>query len=476
MDNIDITKELEDFYHHLNEATIDRTIFSARFGDGKTEFLKQFKRQYQTEYDFYTLYPVNYQIAPNEQIMEYIKRDLLFQLILNNKIKTGIEIPDSIAFQWYLYNNTFNIIRDCMKFAPSLIGTMAQYQDVLKGVTTLSETIIKQYQKFKDYEKEISNDDSEKALNFIEKFNNEAGSIYELDPISWLIAKSITTEEGKNPVLIIEDLDRIDPAHLFRILNIFSAHIDRQYLLSDQMITENGKEKSIDELPNKFGFKKIIFVMDAEATKAIYDKFYGNYNYKGYISKFISKRIFEYSITEVALSKLREHIYHECGIDRETIFEALDGVIKISEISVRDIVRVLDGFTNSYRNEVVKINEEIHFLSDTPLVKLLAILSRLGINRQQITQIIERISTDGYVVSLLGYFALDESSFTEDSRIKNIYMRYKGREYCIRYDIDDNKKLNLRDIKSISNELTLENQCTIIEVNSTIEKALKYVN
>lgn len=115
MDTIDITYELEDFYHHLNEATIDRTIFSARFGDGKTEFLKQFKEKYQNEYDFYTLYPVNYQIAPNEQIMEYIKRDLLFQLILNKKIEQGIEIPDSIAFQWYLCNNSFDIIRECMK-------------------------------------------------------------------------------------------------------------------------------------------------------------------------------------------------------------------------------------------------------------------------------------------------------------------------------------------------------------------------
>ena len=205
MDTIDITYELKDFYHHLNEATIDRTIFSARFGDGKTEFLKQFKEKYQNEYDFYTLYPVNYQIAPNEQIMEYIKRDLLFQLILNNKIEQGIEIPDSIAFQWYLCNNSFDIIRECMKFAPSLIGTMAQYQMVLEGVTVLAEAIIKQYQKFKDYEKEFNNDESKKALNFVGKFNNEVGGIYELDPISWLIAKSITDEKGKKSVLIIED-------------------------------------------------------------------------------------------------------------------------------------------------------------------------------------------------------------------------------------------------------------------------------
>ncbi|GAB6960590.1 hypothetical protein JCM15754A_19250 [Prevotella aurantiaca JCM 15754] len=471
MDTIDITYELEAFYHHLNEATIDRTIFSARFGDGKTEFLKQFKEKYQNEYDFYTLYPVNYQIAPNEQIMEYIKRDLLFQLILNNKIEQGIEIPDSIAFQWYLCNNSFDIIRKCMKFAPSLIGTMSQYQEVLVGVTVLAETIIKQYQKFKDYEKEINNDESKKALDFVEKFNNKVGGIYELDPISWLIAKSITDENGKTSVLIIEDLDRIEPAHLFRILNIFSAHIDRQYLLSDQVITEDGKEKSIDELQNKFGFKKIIFVMDAEATKAIYEKFYGNYNYNGYISKFISKRIFEYSITETARRRLSEHIYHECGIDRETMFEALTDEIKILGLSVRDIVRVLDGFTNSYRKEVVKITDDVQFLSDTPLVKILAILSRLGVKRNNMPKVIQKIKPNEEIIRLLSSFALDKSFITKAN-----YIRYNGQPYYIQFNIDGNKKLIVDNILSISNKMVGVIQCTEIDFESIINKALKYVN
>lgn len=471
MDTIDITYELEDFYHHLNEATIDRTIFSARFGDGKTEFMKQFKEKYQNEYDFYTLYPVNYQIAPNEQIMEYIKRDLLFQLILNNKIEQGIEIPDSIAFQWYLCNNSFDIIRECMKFAPSLIGTMSQYQEVLVGVTVLAEAIIKQYQKFKDYEKEFNNDESKKALDFVGKFNNEVGGIYELDPISWLIAKSITDEKGKTSVLIIEDLDRIDPAHLFRILNIFSAHIDRQYLLSDQVITEDGKEKSIDELQNKFGFKKIIFVMDAEATKAIYEKFYGNYNYQGYISKFISKRIFEYSITETARLRLSEHIYHECKIDRETMFETLTDEIKNLGLSVRDIVRVLDGFTNSYRKEVVKITDDMQFLSDTPLVKILSILSRLGVKRNNMPKVIQKIKPNEEIIRLLSSFALDRSFNTNGQ-----YIRYNGQPYYITFNIDGNKNVIVDNIFSISNEMVRVIQCTEIDFESIINKALKYVN
>lgn len=471
MEKIDITKKLEDFYHHLNEATIDRTIFSARFGDGKTEFLKQFKGKYQNEYDFYTLYPVNYQIAPNEQIMEYIKRDLLFQLILNNKIEQGIKIPDSIAFQWYLCSNTFDIVRDCIKFAPSLIGTMAQYQMVLEGVTALAETIIKQYQKFKDFKEEINNNSFKEGVNYIGRFNNEAGSIYELDPISWLIAKSITAEKGKTPVLIIEDLDRIDPAHLFRILNIFSAHIDRQYLLSDQNIIEDDKEKPLDQLPNKFGFKKIIFVMDAEATKAIYEKFYGNYNYKGYISKFISKRIFEYSITETARWKLSEHIYHECGIDRETMFEALTDEIMILGLSVRDIVRVLDGFTNSYRKEVVKITDDVLFLSNTPLIKLLAILSRLGVNRQQIPQVIKRITPNEEIVRLLGCFALDKISIK-----KNNCIRYNGETYKIAYNIDADRKLNIYKVQTVPYLEARVLNCKEITLNHIIDKALKYIN
>lgn len=469
MDTIDITYELKDFYHHLNEATIDRTIFSAKFGDGKTEFLKQFKEKYQNEYDFYTLYPVNYQIAPNEQIMEYIKRDLLFQLILNNKIEQGIEIPDSIAFQWYLCNNPFDIVRDCMKFAPSLISTMAQYQVVLKGVTALAEIITKQYQEFKDFKEDINNNNFREGVNYIGLFNNEAGSIYELDPISWLIAKSITAEKGKTPVLIIEDLDRIDPAHLFRILNIFSAHIDRQYLLSDQNIIEDGKEKPLDQLPNKFGFKKIIFVMDAEATKAIYEKFYGNYNYKGYISKFISKHIFEYSITKAAQTRLNEHFYHECGIDANTIFDALRNVGVNLDLSVRDIVRVLDGFTDSYRKEeVIKI--KVPFLSDTPVVRFIAILSRLGLNKQQIQKVIKEIPLNSKIISFLDSFALDKNSIQAYN-----YLRYNGRTYQIGY-IEKNGVSHLIDLYHINSEIIKNIEYAEIDIDAAIAKALRYVN
>ena len=69
------------------------------------------------------------------------------------------------------------------------------------------------------------------------QFANTAGCIYEEDGYTKLIRMAIEwisqdhslngeERKAKKPVLIIEDLDRLDPKHLFRILNVVSAHIE----------------------------------------------------------------------------------------------------------------------------------------------------------------------------------------------------------------------------------------------------------
>lgn len=84
MELIPIDKELSDFKSHLEIN--ERTIFSAKFGDGKTFFLNEFKKLYKDDYYFITLYPINYSIADNQDIFEYIKRDILFQLAKDGKL------------------------------------------------------------------------------------------------------------------------------------------------------------------------------------------------------------------------------------------------------------------------------------------------------------------------------------------------------------------------------------------------------
>lgn len=472
MEKINITEKLEEFYRHLSAADVDRTIFSAKFGDGKTEFLHQFKEKYSDEYTFYTLYPVNYQIAPNEQIMEYIKRDLLFQLILNGTLTPIDNIPDHILIQWYLHQKWFDILTENINLASRIGLNISQFGIVIKGISNLIKSIKKQCKKFDEFKKEITKENFEKATNIIENLSEGAGNIYELDPISWLIAQSIAKQDRK-PVLIIEDLDRIDPAHLFRILNIFSAHIARHYLCSDKTIFQDDEEEPFDKLPNKFGFDKIIFIMDADATRSVFNNFYGNSNYEGYISKFFSKYIFYYSIIEDANQNLYFHVMGECLVFPNTFFKALQAIkFELEQKSVRDIAKVLDNFKAAYRKEKIEVTEDFCFFSDTPLVKLLATLRRLGVNRNQLSEFLKAIEPKEMFIKLLGCFAIDKES---TSRNGKIYYRGAGYQMLF-YKDQDGYKLPEK-VELLGNISPLEiDEFFEIEVDRILEKALRYVN
>jgi len=85
-------------------------------------------------------------------------------------------------------------------------------------------------------------------------------------------------ELKKENVLIIDDFDRLDPDHIFRILNILSVHQDY---------------KSGDD---KFGFDKIIVVCSLENIEAIYKHKYGSeVDFDGYIEKFYSTEVFHFN-------------------------------------------------------------------------------------------------------------------------------------------------------------------------------------
>ena len=79
MTTINITHELKRFEQHL--AQNPQTILSAKFGDGKTYFLNEYIRQHEADTFFVVLHPVNYVVSPNEDIFEYIKRDILCSLV-----------------------------------------------------------------------------------------------------------------------------------------------------------------------------------------------------------------------------------------------------------------------------------------------------------------------------------------------------------------------------------------------------------
>lgn len=277
---------IKEFDKHLKSHP--RTILSARFGDGKSFFLSAARKRLKNRYAFLTVYPVNYQVAETQDIFEYIKRDLLVQLYSQGVVPESYEIPDSIASFFFLQNNW-------QQFAEEFLKTLS-YLDTSNAITaTLGAAkflmaLKKKYDAFKNNGGEIG----VRLDNFIASFDNKG--IYESDPITSIlcdIIKSWKKEHRLRKVcLVFEDMDRIDPAHIFRILNVISAQMDYGYKYG-------LSPKSSSLAGNKFGVDNIVVCLDYDNLKHIFHHFYGpKACFDGYINKFSDKGIFHYSLQE----------------------------------------------------------------------------------------------------------------------------------------------------------------------------------
>ena len=326
LDSINISGKLNDFAQYLE--TTDRIILSAKFGDGKTYLLNELRNDtvMQNKYEFFTIYPVNYSVAKNEDVFEYIKRDIIVQLH-ERKLLENIDL--NALFASVLTSDDFtSVVSFLLSFVP-----MGKFYN-------------KVYHKFL----EIKNKYDEKkhtADKYLSQFANTAGCIYEEDGYTKLIRMAIEwisqdhslngeERKAKKPVLIIEDLDRLDPKHLFRILNVVSAHIDD----SDRP----------DIVGNKFGFSNIVLVMDYDVTKHIFHHFYGaEACYEGYMSKFLSREPFRYSIRFIMIRAFKDQLGEE--LDIHNLLPHLTNFIeKLSGCSLRDLYKLTQLDTDSYFN------------------------------------------------------------------------------------------------------------------------------
>ena len=315
MDNftIDISKPLEDFKHFLD--TDNRLIFSAGFGEGKTYFLNEFKKKYSSEYYFITLYPINYVISDNESILEYIKRDICFQLanefcIREDKLDIGGVLKD-------LKNEVnFKDLLQLFLLIPNIASGGAF--SIISGLLA-------------DLPKSIG-DNSYSTDKYLKSFDR-IGTIFENDVYTKFIRRTLDSfrnVDHKQTVLIIEDMDRIDPGHMFNILNVFGSHIDRHYI------------DSTDATQNKFGFDKLVTVMSYRNCETLFANKYGDdVDFDGYISKFISSKPFEYSITANARNILAKKLYSLLGLVHEEDNNVLLEITrKLERRSVRDIEKI----------------------------------------------------------------------------------------------------------------------------------------
>lgn len=298
-DIIPIDSEITTFSDYLDRNC--RCILSARFGDGKSFFLNEFKKKTFNKYIFLTIYPVNYQVAENKDIFEYIKRDILLQILMTSAVDlSGEKYGFALRLWGFLNQNGKDLVSDIIALAATSLANIPQ-----TSMTILRDNIVK----FKAFSKEANKSESDNIESYLDEFTRQKGGIYEFDPISQIIYQLITdikTQSGKQVVLVIEDMDRIDPAHIFRILNVFSAHWDiRDY--SEQKLTSG------DPL-NKYNFDKILLVCHFQNIKNIFHHFYGvQTDFTGYIHKFTSSTPYEYSLADV----IEEWLVNKIPFNRE---------------------------------------------------------------------------------------------------------------------------------------------------------------
>lgn len=182
--------------------------------------------------------------------------------------------------------------------------------------------------------KKLEGGKTENKINeYIAAFGVGKGKIYEFDMMSFLISSFIEKYKEKYPdrkiVLCVEDLDRLDPAHIFRILNIFSAHVDRQFISFEE-------QERFGIRKNKFGFDKTIIVCDYTKLNALFLHFYGEKaNFNGYISKFSSSNPFFYSFRKKVTDKLIDRIENLVHFDDDVLKNALASEIPLVEKNTR---------------------------------------------------------------------------------------------------------------------------------------------
>ena len=448
MDTIDISQNIQDFKQVFENES--RIIFSARFGDGKSYFLNEFMKSYdekKNDYYFITLHPVNYVVEENRDVIEYIKRDILFQLIKDNRIYDFKEGYDKI-FDAVCNKESLLKLAD---FIASIIPVEG-IKDVYEGLKGLA---------YKIHEKYKGQDVLHVVDDYLNGFYGKMGSISECDAFTYLIQKSLEQMMAKS-VLIIEDLDRIDPAHLFRIMNVLSSQVDNPYYSH----VPHG---------NKFGFDKIILVMDYEIAKHLFHHFYGQEaNYEGYMNKFLNTLPYSYSIKEEAHRQVRQKILDICktgvflSLDQKLSDNPKDRIsfqLALNNSSVRRCKEFLDLDINSlFRKKW--LNGEYSIPTDSTWVRIL-VCYRFFMPDKSIRSIMEAM-IHGFADLQLAELAMPFYCAVNGERY--FYLQIKDDMYMIRYNAMRNLVTNgvVRNYRNVVPESIANIKKVLYNVESSI--------
>lgn len=373
---LDIKKPQREFNEHISYAGNNKIIFSAPFGHGKSTFLDLFFEAKKEEYNVFKVYPINYSVATNQDIFRYIKTDLLFQLLeydlyFEQKNETFLNTIDTLITEKVI--NVKNTLVTLSKLYFTLDKTNAHFG---KGIELLDSIL----SKISNKQKELSKNEKKDVLEYLEVAYEKEGSIYEDNLYTQLIRaflNQIKVNSPKKNILIIEDLDRMDPEHVFRILNIISAHFDTY-------------RQSEFENSNKFGFDKIIVVGDLNNLEHLFaHKFGKEVDFSGYINKFFSVSPFYYD-NKKAFSSEIDDFFDTSGRLHNDWYSAINYIFEIlingNQLSLRDLMRIKHYNFNEIISETRNYRTHYTLLPNGLFIPIIGLLSKIFSKNQLITK------------------------------------------------------------------------------------------
>lgn len=331
---ISIENQSKIFAEFIGLEDNDRIIFSGIFGIGKTYFLKEFFKKSE-KYIGIHLYPTNYTVSTNEDIFEYIKFDILYELLSKPIQLQKVEATKLEALAFLSTDDKYEIF---LKFIDLIPEIGKKVTDVIKPLKEIADII-------SNKAKKVSVDEEEELKSFADRICSKQGSIYENDFYTELITKLIDQlkKDGKQLVIIVDDLDRIDPEHIFRILNIFAVHFDGS---------------RIKEYTNKFNIDKIVVSCDINNIRKMFGARYGlDTDFNGYIDKFYSREVYHFdnrkyisdvveeitgSIKYLSTTKPLVEAWLEDDTMREFINYLLKSMITSNTLNLRTLLRLLN--------------------------------------------------------------------------------------------------------------------------------------
>ncbi len=354
------------FSAHLGDLRNHKILFSGKFGQGKSTFLDYYFNARKDQYNVFRLFPVNYSVASNEDVFRYIKCELIFQLLERNVVLDLSTKEHSSALIDFAKKNIHSIISPLLLLAPKV-----------------GRSLYKMYEKYEELTKEymvyyesLQADSKLLAEGYLDNFFQEEGGVFEDDFYTKLIRHQLqklkTEDESKENILVIDDLDRMDPDHIFRILNVFSAHYDQFHIYGD----DHG---------NKFGFDRIILVCDYENVRNIYEYRYGKkVDFTGYINKYYSTEKFDFNNKIVVKGILKDiDRYGQKGVltrpDYRFFNDLTIAMFNAGCLSLRDIINLQNIGMKSVFSEVQKLGDSSEtWLTSSEFIAPVILLSKIG--------------------------------------------------------------------------------------------------